>query len=78
MGFAGNDRIDVCDVRVYETKQIQAGLKKALAAMGIIVPPLTGILPWLMPLAANGIICIMLGAMTLDKRVYGKTKRSKA
>lgn len=49
------------------------GSLELLAAMGIIVPHLTGILPWLTPLAAIGIICIMIGAMTLHiKRGDGK------
>jgi DoxX-like protein len=34
-----------------------------LAAAGIILPGLTGILPWLTPLAATGLVPIVGGAM---------------
>ena len=44
------------------------GSLELLAAIGLIVPHLTGILPWLTPLAALGIICIMIGALTLHIR----------
>ena len=38
------------------------------AAVGIIVPQLTGILSWLTPLSAIGIVCIMIGAIILHFR----------
>jgi len=44
------------------------GSLELLASIGIIIPHLTGILPWLTPVAAIGIICIMIGAMTLHIR----------
>jgi len=36
---------------------------ESLAAIGLILPGLTGILPWLTPLAALGLVIIMLGAI---------------
>jgi hypothetical protein len=33
-----------------------------LAAVGLIVPSLTGILPWLTPVAAAGLIIVMIGS----------------
>ena len=33
-----------------------------LGAVGIVLPALTGILPWLTPLAALGLVLTMLGA----------------
>jgi uncharacterized membrane protein YphA (DoxX/SURF4 family) len=44
-----------------------AGLE-ILGAIGIIVPALTHILPWLTPVAACGLILLMLGALTTNIR----------
>lgn len=41
------------------------GVLELLAGLGLILPQLTGILPWLTPLAAVGVILTMIGAMTL-------------
>ncbi len=40
------------------------GISELLAAVGLILPGLTGIMPWLTPLAATGLIIVMVGAMT--------------
>src|SRR5216683_588164 len=37
------------------------GLAEALAAVGLVVPTLTGIAPMLTPLAAAGLVAIMIG-----------------
>ncbi len=51
-------------VEHYEPRQIKLiGLLETLAAIGLIVPALTGILPILTPLAAIGIALVMVGAM---------------
>ena len=39
------------------------GTLEALAAIGLILPFLTGILPVLTPLAAVGLVCVMIGAI---------------
>lgn len=39
------------------------GTLEALAAIGLILPFLTGILPVLTPLAAIGLVCVMVGAI---------------
>ena len=39
------------------------GTLEVLGAVGVILPALTGILPWLTPLAAAGLILTMIGAM---------------
>jgi uncharacterized membrane protein YphA (DoxX/SURF4 family) len=44
------------------------GLLELLAALGLILPPLTGILIWLTPLAATGLALNMIGAMLLHIR----------
>jgi uncharacterized membrane protein YphA (DoxX/SURF4 family) len=41
------------------------GLLELLAAVGLIVPQLTGILPWMTPSAALGLVLTMAGAMVL-------------
>jgi uncharacterized membrane protein YphA (DoxX/SURF4 family) len=38
------------------------GTLEVLGAIGIVLPALTGILPWLTPLAALGLVMTMIGA----------------
>ena len=38
------------------------GVVEILGGLGMILPSLTGILPWLTPLAAVGLVLIMIGA----------------
>jgi uncharacterized membrane protein YphA (DoxX/SURF4 family) len=48
---------------------IPSGLRRftavaeSLAGIGLILPELTGILPWLTPLAAVGLVLVMVGAI---------------
>ena len=44
------------------------GTLEVLAAIGLILPQLTGILPWLVPLAAFGLVLTMIGAVMLHQR----------
>lgn len=44
------------------------GVLEMLAAVGLVLPALTGILPILTPLAALGLILTMIGAMLLHLR----------
>ena len=44
------------------------GLAELLAAAGLSLPTLTGIIPWLTPLAAAGLLVIMIGAAVLHLR----------
>ena len=39
------------------------GSLEILGAIGLILPAVTGILPWLTPLAATGLVLTMIGAM---------------
>jgi uncharacterized membrane protein YphA (DoxX/SURF4 family) len=39
------------------------GICELLAAVGLILPGLTGIMPWLTPLASAGLVLVMLGAV---------------
>ena len=42
--------------------QVSLGVAEVLAAIGITLPGLTGIQPWLVPAAAAGIMCVMISA----------------
>jgi len=39
------------------------GIAESLGGVGLILPGLTGILPWLTPLAALGLVLVMAGAV---------------
>jgi hypothetical protein len=44
------------------------GTLELLAAIGLVVPAITGIAPVLVPLAAIGLVLLMLGAITVHVR----------
>ncbi len=41
------------------------GTLEILGALGVVLPSLTGILPWLTPVAAGGLVLTMIGALML-------------
>lgn len=45
------------------------GTLEILGAIGLILPAVTGILPWLTPVAATGLVLTMIGAITLHTRI---------
>jgi uncharacterized membrane protein YphA (DoxX/SURF4 family) len=45
-----------------------AGIAEALAGLALVFPPLLGVLPWLTPLAAAGLVLLMVGAIVLHVR----------
>jgi uncharacterized membrane protein YphA (DoxX/SURF4 family) len=49
------------------------GAAEVLGAIGVVLPALTGILPWLTPLAALGLVLLMVGAALthLRRKEYG-------
>ena len=49
------------------------GALEVLGAIGVVLPALTGILPWLTPLAALGLVLLMVGAALthLRRTEYG-------
>ncbi|HJS29301.1 MAG TPA: DoxX family protein [Anaerolineales bacterium] len=49
------------------------GILEILAAIGLVLPWLTGILPWLTPLAAAGLVVLMAGSAIYHilRREYG-------
>ncbi len=64
--IGGKQMIWVDDVSANTIKLI--GIVEVLAAIGLILPQLTGILPWLTPLAAVGLVLTMIGAMIVNVR----------
>jgi uncharacterized membrane protein YphA (DoxX/SURF4 family) len=44
------------------------GTIELLGAIGLILPALTGVLPWLTPLAGVGLVLVMLGAAVTHAR----------
>jgi len=44
------------------------GILEILGAIGLVLPAVTGILPWLTPVAAIGLVLTMIGAMMLHAR----------
>jgi hypothetical protein len=49
------------------------GTLEVLGAVGLVLPALTGVLPWLTPLAALGLVLLMIGAALthLRRTEYG-------
>jgi len=48
------------------------GLAEIAGGIGLIVPAVTGILPWLTPLAAAGLVLVMLAAAAFHARRRGE------
>jgi MYXO-CTERM domain-containing protein len=45
-----------------------AGIAKGLAGLALVVPPLLRVWTWLTPLAAAGLVLLMLGAIPFHSR----------
>lgn len=59
----------------YDARTIRLiGVLEVLAAIGLIVPALTGIIPMLVPLAAIGLVLMMVGAMATHLRRENETQ----
>jgi len=50
------------------------GLVEVLGAVGVVIPPLVGVAPVLSPVAAVGIIVIMVGAVVPHARESARSK----
>lgn len=48
--------------------RIFIGVAEIAAAVGLTIPSVTGVLPWLTPLAAVGVAIVMVGAAVLHAR----------
>jgi uncharacterized membrane protein YphA (DoxX/SURF4 family) len=63
----GKGRMDwVEDLSMVNIRMI--GIIEILAAVGLILPQWTGILPWLTPVSATGLVLTMMGSMILHMR----------
>jgi uncharacterized membrane protein YphA (DoxX/SURF4 family) len=62
----GKQMIWVDDVSASRIRLI--GILELLAGIGLILPQLTGILPWLTPLAAVGLVLTMIGELIVNVR----------
>ena len=60
----GGERMNWVD-SVSDSNLKLIGILEIMAGIGLILPQLTGILPWLTPLAAVGLVLTMIGAMIL-------------
>lgn len=45
-----------------------AGIAEGLAGLALVIPPLLRVLPWLTPLAAAGLVLLVLGAIVFHVR----------
>jgi uncharacterized membrane protein YphA (DoxX/SURF4 family) len=61
---AGGGRMDWVE-SLSASSILAIGIVEALIGLGLILPHATGILPWLTPLAAVGLVCTMIGAAIL-------------
>ncbi|GAB5536261.1 MAG: hypothetical protein Rubg2KO_25100 [Rubricoccaceae bacterium] len=61
---AGGDRMAWVDSLSALSVRAIGGVE-VLIGLGLILPHATGILPWLTPLAAIGLVCTMIGAAAL-------------
>lgn len=59
------EMLDMMNAMLTPGFRIFLGLAEVLAAVGLILPGVTRILPWLTPLAALGVMIVMLGATVL-------------
>lgn len=46
------------------------GVVEIAAACGLVLPEVTGIAPWLVPLAAVGVVLLMVGALVTNHRIH--------
>ena len=52
------DMVEMINAQIGPSLRIFIGVAEVLAAVGLIAPGLTGILPWLTPLAAAGLMVV--------------------
>ena len=57
--------VEAMNATISRPMQLFLGVAEVLAAIGLTIPGLTRIQPWLVPLAAAGLIPIMIGATVL-------------
>lgn len=63
--FPPADMVAIMNASIPPALRIFIGLAEVLAAIGLTLPGLTRILPWLVPSAAAGLMIVMIGAVIL-------------
>jgi uncharacterized membrane protein YphA (DoxX/SURF4 family) len=73
--FPPADLVAVMDATLWKPFRLFLGVAEVAAAIGLIVPGVTRILPWLVPAAAAGLVPIMIGATVLHmaRAEYGSS-----
>lgn len=59
------DMVELMNASMPPAFRIVLGVAEVLAAVGLTLPGLTRILPWLVPSAAAGLMIVMIGATVL-------------
>ena len=65
MVFPPADMVEMINAQLGSGFRIFLGVAEVLAAIGLILPGITRILPWLTPLAAAGLMVVMASATVL-------------
>jgi uncharacterized membrane protein YphA (DoxX/SURF4 family) len=63
--FPPADMVAMMDATIDRRFRLFLGVAEVLAAIGLTVPGFTRIKPWLVPLAAAGLMIVMVGAVVL-------------
>ena len=63
--FPPAETVDLMNASIAPAFRIFIGVAEVLAAVGLTLPGITRILPWLIPWAAAGLMIVMLGATIL-------------
>jgi len=63
--FPPAEMVDVMNAVIPPAFRVFIGVAEVLAAVGLTLPGITRVLPWLIPLAAAGLMIVMLAATIL-------------
>jgi uncharacterized membrane protein YphA (DoxX/SURF4 family) len=62
------EMVELMNATMSPAFRIFLGIAEVLAAVGLTLPGITRILPWLVPCAAAGLVIVMIGATILHVR----------
>ena len=63
--FPPENLVAVMNAAIHPAFRLFIGVAEVLAAIGLTLPGLTRILPWLVPVAAAGLMIVMIGAIIM-------------
>jgi len=63
--FPPADMVELMNASIPPAFRIFLGIAEVLAAVGLTLPGITRVLPWLIPCAAAGLMVVMIGATIL-------------